>query len=198
MPQDSGTSLTPRRRGPAVAAPRPGGWRKELRDWGIALLAAFVVVLLLRIYVFQLSTVRMHSMEPTLYEREWLFVNKLPYHFGHPRRGDVVILTDPSDGPDRKAYLVKRVIGVPGDRLEIRNGQLYLNGKLTVEPYTDSAIEDGDYGPVEVGPGRFFVMGDNRHRSKSKDSRSFGVIEENRIKGKAEFVIWPIVRWGKL
>jgi signal peptidase I len=198
MREETGTSSTSHRVKKADRGPRLIGWRKELWDWSKALIVAFAVVLLLRAYVFQLSTVRMHSMEPTLYENEWLFVNKITYEVGHPKRGDVVILKDPSEGPDRKEYLVKRVIGMPGDRLEIRKGQLYLNGELTVEPYTDTAIEDGDYGPTEVGAAHYFVMGDNRHQNGSKDSRAFKEVPEDMIKGKAEFIIWPIVRWANL
>jgi signal peptidase I len=201
MPLESGTPPPPlasRRRRPSPAEPRFGGWRKELRGWGVALLAAFVVVLLLRSFVFQLSTVRMHSMEPTLHERDWLFVNKVSYRVGHPRRGDIVILKDPGDGAGRQSYLVKRVIGIPGDRIEIRGGQLYLNGERMIEPYTDTAIEDGEYNPIVVGPGHYFVMGDNRRRGGSRDSRTFGAVEENRIKGRADFIVWPIVRWDRL
>lgn len=174
------------------------GWRKEVWDWTKALIVAFIVVYLLKSYVFQLSTVRQHSMEPTLHERQWLFVNKISYEWGHPQRGDVVVLKDPSLGPDRKDYLVKRVIGMPGDRLEIRNGQLYVNGELTIEPYTDAKIEDGDYGPTQVSAGHYFVMGDNRHLRASKDSRDFKEVPENMIKGRAELIIWPISRWAKL
>jgi len=189
---------------PAPASPRQRRsrraprWRRELWDWTKALIIAFVVVILLRTFVFQLSTVKMHSMEPTLYEREWLFVNKLSYEFGDPQRGDVVIFKDPRTGDANKELLVKRVIGIPGDQIEIRGGQLYLNGELTVEPYTDAEIEDGDYGPVSVSEGHYFVMGDNRHRGGSVDSRAFQEIPEGIIKGRADLIIWPIVRWTKL
>jgi len=174
------------------------GWRKELWDWSKALIIAFTIVLLLRAFVFQLSTVRSISMQPTLYENEWLFINKIVYDFGKPKRGDVVILKDPSVGPDRKDYLVKRVIGEPGDTLEIRNGQLYINGTLIVEPYTDVKIEDGDFAPVTVSDGHYFVMGDNRHRNASKDSRAFKEVPEELIKGRGDFILWPISKWAKL
>ncbi|MBW5445619.1 signal peptidase I [Cohnella sp. CFH 77786] len=198
MMQPSETTPLSTRRRKSDQRRRLVGWRKELWDWTKALVVAFAVVLLLRAYVFQLSTVKMHSMQPTLQEKEWLFVNKIVYSFGHPGRGDVVILKDPSGGPDRKDYLVKRIVGMPGDRLEIRRGQLYLNGQLTVEPYTDSVIEDGDFGPTQVSAGHYFVMGDNRHLGGSKDSRAFKEVPEDMIIGKAEFIVWPIVRWAKL
>ncbi len=174
------------------------GWRKELWDWSKALIVAFVIVLLLRAFVFQLSTVKSYSMQPTLYEHEWLFINKIALEFGSLGRGDVVILKDPRTGPERKEFLVKRIIGMPGDTLEIRAGQLYINGALKVESYTDVKIEDGDFGPTTVSPESYFVMGDNRHEHASTDSRSFKEVPEDLIKGRADFIIWPISRWAKL
>lgn len=174
------------------------GWKKELWDWSKALIIAFIIVLLLKAYVFQLSTVKHQSMQPTLYEDEWLFVNKLAYEFGDPQRGDVVILKDPSEDASKKDHLVKRVIATPGDTLEIRAGQLYLNGVLKVESYTDVKIEDGDYGPVTISEGHYFVMGDNRHMNGSKDSRAFNEVPLELIEGRGDLILWPISRWTKL
>lgn len=173
-------------------------WRRELQDWLKALAVAFIIVLVLRMFVFQLSTVKMHSMEPTLYESEWLYVNKLSYRFGQPKSGDVVIFRDPRADTGKRGMLVKRIVGVPGDELEIRGGRLYVNGQPTVEPYTNVEIESGDFGPITVGEGHYFVMGDNRHRGGSVDSRMFGEISENAIVGRADLIVWPIARWGKL
>jgi len=179
---------------------KPGlsGWRKELWDWSKALIVAVIIVLLLRAYVFQLSTVKKMSMEPTLHENEWLFINKIVMEIGSLKHGDVVILKDPSEGINRKEYLVKRVVGMPGDKIEIRSGELYINGELKVESYTDVKIEDGDFGPVTVSPGHYFVMGDNRHYSASKDSRAFKEVPKELIKGRADYIIWPISRWDQL
>ncbi|WP_246120323.1 signal peptidase I [Cohnella terricola] len=174
------------------------GWRKELWDWTKSLVVAAVIVLLLKAYVFQLSTVKKVSMEPTLHENEWLFVNKIVLKLGSLDRGDVVILKDPSDGTDHKEYLVKRIVGVPGDTLEVRDGELYINGDLKVEPYTDVKIEDGNFGPTRVTPGHYFVMGDNRHLKASRDSRAFKEVPADMIKGRADLIVWPITRWAKL
>ncbi len=174
------------------------GWKKEVWDWTKALLIAGAIVLLLKAYVFQLSTVKHRSMQPTLYENEWLFINKIVYEFGDPKRGDVIILKDPSEDDSRKEHLVKRVIGMPGDTLEIRNGQLYVNGELKVEPYTDAKIEDGDFGPFTVSANHYFVMGDNRHLNGSKDSRAFGEVPRSMIEGRGDLILWPITRWAKL
>jgi len=177
--------------------PRPY-WLSELLEWIRTLAVALVLVVLVNLFLFNLSKVEGHSMEPTLESHEWLFVNKIGYRLGKPERGDVVILKDPSTDEDRKDYLVKRIIGVPGDRIEIRGGQLYVNGELQVEAYTDVQIEGGDYGPAEVEAGRYFIMGDNRHGGASKDSRQFGTVPGSLIKGEAEFVLWPITKWNKL
>jgi signal peptidase I, bacterial type len=195
MSEAPGTPSSGRSR--SVRPDRPA-WRKELWDWIRALVIAIVIVVLLRAFVFQLSTVKSISMQPTLYEKQWLFVNKISYKIGHPSRGDVVILKDPSEGSDKKTLLVKRIIGLPGDRLEVRDRQLYINGALQVERYTDAVIEDGDIGPITVSAGHYFVMGDNRHLESSKDSRSFGEVPERLIKGRADWIVWPISRWQSL
>jgi len=195
------SSSPPKERKPKKEkAYRPGlsGWRKELWDWTKALIVAAVIVLLLRAYVFQLSTVKKVSMQPTLHENEWLFVNKIALKLGSLDRGDVVILQDPSGAGEKKEFLVKRIVALPGDTLEIRDGELYVNGDLKVEPYTDSKIEDGDFGPTTVGEGHYFVLGDNRHMNASKDSRAFKEVPEELIQGRADFVVWPISKLKKL
>lgn len=173
-------------------------WLEELLDWAKTLGVALVIVLLVNRFVFNLSTVEGQSMEPTLVQDEWLLVNKIGYLIGEPERYDVVILKDPSEQIDRKEYLVKRIIGLPGDTVEIRAGGLYVNGVQTVESYTDVEIEDTDYGPEKIAEGFYFVMGDNRRAGASKDSRSFKPVPRSLIKGKAQFVLWPIAKINKL
>lgn len=170
----------------------------EVWDWMKSILFALIIVFIIHQFIFNLSTVRGHSMQPSLWEDEWLFVNKFGYIAGHPHSGDVVILKDPSQQLGKREYLVKRVIGEPGDKVEIHDDTLYLNGAVVEEPYTDVGIEDGDYGPLVVPPKHYFVMGDNRHRMESKDSRIFGAVPENMIKGKAQFILWPIRRMAGL
>lgn len=190
--------LGPKGRVRQAKQPFLSGWKKEVWDWSKALLIALVIVLLLKSYVFQLSTVKHQSMEPTLNEGDWLFINKVVYEFGEPKRGDVVILKDPSEDASRKEHLVKRIIAIPGDTLEIRAGQLYINGALQVEAYTDVPIEDGDYAQVKVSPDHYFVMGDNRHKNGSKDSRTFNEVPRKMIEGRGDVIIWPISRWTGL
>lgn len=197
MSQDP-QALGPKGRSRTMKQPWLTGWKKEVWDWSKALIIAFVIVLLLKAYVFQLSTVKHRSMEPTLNEGDWLFINKIVYEFGEPKRGDVVVLKDPSEDKSRKEHLVKRIIGIPGDTLEIRGGQLYVNGVLQVEPYTDVKIEDGDYAQITVSPDHYFVMGDNRHKNGSKDSRTFKEVPSNMIEGRGDMILWPISRWSGL
>ncbi|WP_424767032.1 signal peptidase I [Paenibacillus sp. sgz302251] len=169
---------------------RPSWWR-ELLDWVKTLVIAFAVVMALHFFVFNLSTVEGHSMEPTLTDDEWLFVNKFVYLTGKPKVGDIVILKEPnSNGLDRK-FLVKRVVGVPGDKIQIHNKRLYRNGELVDEPYTDTPIEDMSFGPEIVSEGHYFVMGDNRRLRASLDSRSFHAVSEELIRGRADFILWP-------
>ncbi|MFD1954935.1 signal peptidase I [Paenibacillus thailandensis] len=170
------------------------GWLRELFEWLKTAAIAFAIVLALHLFVFNLSTVEGHSMEPTLQEKEWLFVNKIVYMLRAPKVGEIVVLEDPLDvrmGAEKPELLVKRVVGLPGDQIEIYNKKLYRNGKLIEEPYVDTEIEGYDYGPHIVEEGRYFVLGDNRHAQASKDSRVFGAVPESYIKGKAEFIVWP-------
>ncbi|MNH95307.1 Signal peptidase I P [compost metagenome] len=170
------------------------GWRTELWDVIRTVGIAFIVLLLLHIYVFNLSVVKGQSMEPTLEESERLFVNKIIYNFRGPRPGEVVVLKDPSTGPDKKEYLVKRIVAVPGNTVEVRGHQLYVNNTWLNEPYTDIQIEDADFGPVVLKSDEYFVMGDNRHAGRSKDSRYFGNVKKKEIIGRAEFVFWPLTK----
>lgn len=166
-------------------------WLKDVREWIITAGIVFAIMSLLNIFVFNVSTVIGQSMQPTLYEGEKLIINKIALNFGNPGRGDVIVLHDPSTGPDRKEYLVKRIIGIPGDIVEVREQQLYVNGKKLVEPYIDTEIQDPDFSELTVPQGTYFVMGDNRHAGASKDSRYFGTVPQERIVGKVALIWWP-------
>ncbi|MGG4142732.1 signal peptidase I [Paenibacillus algorifonticola] len=172
------------------ALKRPG-WSKELWEWVKTVGISFILVTMLHLFVFNLSTVEGHSMEPTLQEKEWLFVNKFVYLIGTPKIGDVVILEDPSAFGKEQELLVKRVVGLPGDRIEISDKHLYRNGELVDEPYIDTEMEDLDMMPLTVEAGSYYVMGDNRHARASKDSRMFGTVPIASIEGKAQFIVWP-------
>jgi signal peptidase I len=171
----------------------------ELWDWTKSILVALLVVILVHQFGFNLSTVRGHSMQPTLQEGEWLFVNKAITYLKAPQRGEIVILKESEDiALTKHLFLVKRVIAIGGDEVQGRAGFLYVNGDKIEEPYTDTPIEDGDFGPTRVGQGHVFVMGDNRHAAASADSRRFGAVPTSLIQGRAEYVLWPFAMAGKL
>jgi signal peptidase I len=170
----------------------------ELWEWIKSIGTALVIVVIIHFFVFNLSTVKGQSMEPTLLDGEWLFINKIGYIMGGPDRGDIVILKDPSQQLGFREFLVKRIVGLPGDTIEVSNEKLYINGKESNEPYTDVGIQDGNYGPELVPAGHYFVMGDNRHLLASTDSRRFHSVPEKLIKGKAQFIMWPLNKIGGL
>jgi signal peptidase I len=164
----------------------------ELWDWTKSILVALAIVLALNQFVFNLSTVKGHSMDPTLQDGEWLFINKLSYQTGLPERGDVVVFKDPDPNvaTAQRKFLVKRVVAVPGDIVEISRGRLYLNGKAMEESYTEVRTEP-DYGPAKVGLRQYFVLGDNRRSGASKDSRSFGAVPLEAFEGRVQAILWP-------
>jgi len=132
------------------------------------------------------------SMEPNLHNGEYVIVNKTAYWFGHnPQRGDVIVFQAP-DQPQNDR--VKRVIGLPGDIVEVRSdGTVYVNGQQLEEPYLPSH-HSGTSGTWTVPEDEYFVMGDNR--SVSYDSREGGPVPRNKIIGKAWLIIWPLHDWG--
>ncbi|MGG1552860.1 signal peptidase I [Paenibacillus ferrarius] len=169
------------------------GYLHELWDWTKSILVALLVVMVLHAYGFNIAAVRGHSMQPTLQDGEWLFVNKAITHLRAPKRGEVIILEEPlPEETEHRPFLVKRVVAVAGDEVMVRNGLLYVNGEHVAEPYADTPIEDGDYGPTVVGAHEVFVMGDNRHALASADSRSFGVVSTSLVEGRADYIMWPL------
>ncbi len=133
-------------------------------------------------------------MMPGLSDQERIFINKFVYRFESIGRGDIVVFHYPRD--PSKSY-IKRIIGVAGDRIQIDDGRVYVNGSLIDEPYIPDEFKDfRSYPDVVVPPNCYFVLGD--HRNRSDDSRDFGPVEEKYIYGKAVFVYWPVDRMGAL
>lgn len=133
-------------------------------------------------------------MEPRLTDQERVFINKFIYRLGTVERGDVVVFRYPRDVS--KSF-IKRVVGVPGDHVEMRAGALLVNGTQVDEPYIASGFRGEDsFEPVKVQADEFFVLGD--HRNASNDSRNWGTVAQNYIYGKAELVYWPLGKWGLL
>jgi signal peptidase I len=162
-----------------------------LRELAETVVLSLVIFLLIR-QVVQNYRIESHSMEPNFYEGQFILVNKLAYRLGAPERGDVVVFHNPSN-PDED--YIKRIIGLPGDTVQIRDQAVYINGELLEEPYPRNPIAPGvPYGPLVVEPDHLFVMGDNR--PNSKDSRSFGLLSEDLVVGKAWVRVWPFSEFG--
>ena len=161
----------------------------------IILTVAFVLVFgFVRPFVLEAFRIPSESMVPTLEVGDRVFVNKFIYRFTEPERGDVVVFESVNGGEED---LIKRVVGVAGDEVEVRNGTLLVNGEDREEPYLNRNLPFNDsYGPTEVPEGHVFVMGDNR--ANSADSRVFGPLPIENIEGEAFVRFWPPSRIGVL
>jgi signal peptidase I len=133
-------------------------------------------------------------MAPLLSDQERIFINKFVYRFEPIQRRDVVVFWYPLD---RSKSFIKRVIGLPGENIEIRDGIVYVNGHAIEESYVPPQYEDkSDFGPIRVPKDSYFVMGD--HRISSNDSRVFGAVPLEYIYGRAVFAYWPVDHFGSL
>lgn len=158
------------------------GWLDFLEAVVIALALAMVI----RAFLFEPFVIPSRSMEQILEPGDRIIVSKLSYRVAEPERGDVIVFRYP---PEPRLVYIKRVIGLPGETLEFRDGVLYVNNRPVGEPYLDGQVYTHDYGPVSVPAGSFFVMGDNRNLSE--DSRVWGTVPEENILGKAVVLFWP-------
>ncbi|HMD75969.1 MAG TPA: signal peptidase I [Terracidiphilus sp.] len=162
---------------------RAGGAWLWLRDLLVSVAASVLIIT----FLYQPVRVEGTSMLPRLEDRDRLFINKFVYRISSIERGDVVVFHYPRD--PEKSY-IKRVIALPGDRLRIDHGTVWLNGKRLIEKYVPEEYRDTRSMPEIVVPEEsYFVMGD--HRSISSDSREFGLVDRSLIYGKAAFVYWP-------
>jgi signal peptidase I len=168
--------------------------RRELRSWTRDLAVFLGLILVIIIFLYQPVKVEGTSMTPLLSDQERIFINKFVYRFEPIERGDVVVFWYPLD---RSKSFNKRVVGLPGETLEMRDGRLYVDGKELKELYIPPSDLDGSsYGPIKIPEGNYFVMGD--HRDSSNDSRVFGPVGRPFIYGKAVFAYWPVDHFGSL
>jgi signal peptidase I len=185
---------------PPPAGPMPGvrrtrnGFgarvRSALRDAAGTLVPAIVIALLIHVFLAQATRVYGQSMEPNLHTNERLVIEKFSYHFHGPRRGDVVVLRDPGGSSE---LLIKRVVGLPGERVTLADGRVFIDGVALTETYLNQ-VTQGQARSWVVPPLSVFVMGDNR--SASRDSRIFGPVALEELVGRALFRYWPLGEVG--
>lgn len=191
--------------------------RSFWRELPILIVIALAVAVVIKTFLVQAFYIPSASMRDTLLEGDRVMVNKLAYRVGDVVRGDVVVFDEPlsrsADGESLPAAVVrnigeaiglshpasdfiKRIIGLPGETLEIHDGVMHVDGVALDEPYLHPDTRMPDYGPITVPPGFVFVMGDNRNQSQ--DSRYFGPIPMGDIVGKAFVILWPPSHWRSL
>ena len=185
------------------------------KELPLLIIVALVVAVVIKTFLVQAFFIPSASMRDTLLEGDRVMVNKLAFRFGEPGHGDVIVFDSPleelSDGenifgailrnigeslglstPD--TALIKRVIALEGDTIEIRENAVFINGTAIDESYLTRNVRMPDFGPEQIPPDHVFVMGDNRNQSE--DSRRFGPIPESSIIGRAFVRVWPPSRWG--
>lgn len=167
----------------------------ETREWVLTILVTIVLIFVIRTYIFSPVIVEGDSMNPTLIEGDRLFINKIGMYIGDIDRLDIVVFKGKNN-----THYIKRVVGMPGDRLQFKNNHLYINGELVSENYV---IEDGFqrdmtldtlYGYEKIPENYYFVLGDNRPNSMDSRQRSIGLVHESKILGASNVIVWPLNR----
>ncbi len=173
----------------------PPFWRGSLQAIRALLetiIPALLIAIGINLFLAQATQVQGQSMEPNLHTAQRLVVEKITYRFHGPRRGDIVVIDLPEAGSD---LLIKRVIGLPGETISSKDGQVFVNGEPLEEPYV---LNPGgrDIAEQIIPPLHVFVMGDNRRFSN--DSRNFGPVPIDQVIGHAWFSYWPLEQWGPI
>jgi signal peptidase I len=185
--------------------PSGSGWQRQLLEFVLTMAVAFALVFgFIKPAVADSYRIPSSSMEPTLHgcegcNNDRVMANKFIYHFTEPKRGQIVVFRSVEDG---ETLLIKRVVGVAGDTIQLRGGILYVNGEPQQEPYVHAnpcrryLPKTCAFGPITVPRGHLFLMGDNR--AVSHDSRFFGAVPEENVEAEAIFRYWPLGRIGTL
>lgn len=142
-----------------------------------------IIIIILKIFVFNFILVKGDSMNPKFKNNDFMFLNKIIYRFSNIKRQEVVVIKYKDND------LIKRIIGLPNDKIKVENGKLYINNKEVKENYINSYTASYDFDEITLKDNEYFVMGDNRYNSY--DSRNFGTITKNNIIGRVEFRIFP-------
>jgi signal peptidase I len=174
-----------------ASSPRPEARRQSvLGEIVETLLFTLLIYVVIRTFLFENYRVLGSSMEPTLQNNQFLVVNRLDYRLRRPQRGDIIVFQDPQSA-DRK--LIKRVIALPGETIEVMTGQVLIDGQALDEPYITSPGRYS-FAPVLLPEGEYYVLGDNRNNSS--DSHMWGNLPRDNIVGKAWLRYWPPSAWG--
>lgn len=168
---------------------KPSGLR-NVAEWLAIAGGALLVAFLIKTFLLQAFYIPSLSMAPTLKVNDRVLVNKLSYDLNDVNRGDLVVFESPPNEGSQTKDLIKRVVGLPGETVESRSGQIYINGQVLEEPYLQADVTTGTMEKVTVPPEHLWVMGDNR--ANSRDSRFFGAIPEDLVIGRAFVRVWPI------
>ncbi len=181
----------------ALRSPNPPPRRRfwfDMQAWIRDIVISFAVAAIVIVFLYQPVKVEGTSMMPWLVDQQRIFVNKFVYRLGEIQRGDIIVFRFPLDSS--KSY-IKRVVGLPGDNVEIARGRLIINGDPVPEPYVLERYGDRrSYPPVQVETGHYYVLGDRRNTSN--DSRAWGTVKHSSVIGKAVFAYWPLDRFGVL
>lgn len=190
---------------------------KEIKGWVVSIFIALFIVVAINTEVFAKVIVEQSSMENTLYSGEQLILDKITYKIKEPKRGDIIIFSENESKSTQNNWvkefinnikytfkvdensdrLVKRIIGLPGDTIDIRDGYVYINDEKLEETYIKGETINREIKmPLKVEDGKLFVLGDNR--PVSKDSRTFGLIDYNQVQGRVTFRIYPANKIGKV
>lgn len=168
--------------------------KDEIISWIKVILSALVIAFFLRTLVFQLALVNQISMEPTLKEGQMLIISKLNYYVGAPKRGDIIVFKDSYENK----LLIKRIIGLPGESVDLREGKVYINREELAPDYTNSPTYAFMQESWNIPEEQYFVMGDNREHSRDSRVETVGLVNRKSIVGRAVFRLWPFNKLGVL
>lgn len=172
--------------------------KRIIREYGPPILFALLIAMLITTMI-RPTMIREYSMYPTITPYSYIIVNKAPYVFGVPAHGDIIVFkTNVSTGRSEGKRLIKRVIGVEGDIIEIKNGAVYRNGQELVENYIADGIMTDEMDPVTVSEDHVFVMGDNRAVSLDSRDSAVGEVALSDILGRADFRLFPLNQIGAI
>ena len=169
---------------------------RNVAEWALIAGGALLVAFLIKTFLLQAFYIPSLSMAPTLQVNDRVLVNKLSYDLHDVNRGDLVVFESPPNEGSQTKDLIKRVIGLPGETVESRDGHILINGQVLEEPYLGPDVITGPLEKVTVPPEHLWVMGDNR--PNSRDSRFFGAIPESLVIGRAFIRVWPVTAIGLL